>query len=32
MFFGGRVLRAVDARKTTVNQPGELIGGKGLEE
>jgi len=30
VFFGGRVARALDARRTTVEQLGELIGGKGV--
>lgn len=32
VFFGGRVSEPLDARKTTVNQLGELIGGKGWKE
>ena len=31
VFFGGRVAPALDARKATVEQLGELIGGKGFE-
>jgi simple sugar transport system ATP-binding protein len=30
VFSGGRVAGPVDARQTTVEQLGELIGGKGL--
>jgi ABC-type uncharacterized transport system ATPase subunit len=31
VFFGGRVARALDARHASVEQLGELIGGKGIE-